>query len=438
MEEDEDPRYRDVLARLQERGRFGIRLGLGRTRALLKRLGDPHAGMPGVLIGGTNGKGSTQALVASVLREAGYRVGQTPKPHLVSYRERIVVDGELISPGEFADVVEEVLAQADKVADRYGAPTEFEVLTAAAFTWFRRAGVDVAVVEVGLGGRLDATNVWQGGVSAITNVALDHMEYLGDTVEAIAGEKAQIIKRGDSAAVTGATEPALAVIRRRSSRVAVPLQVVQPLEVEAVQRSGMRVVTPEGGLLRIGLLGRHQAANAAVALAIVKELGRAGIATPTDDQIATGLAGARWPGRMELLSPLGHTDILLDGAHNPAGVAALAASLADLLPHMSDGPPTVLIGVLANHWQEGMLDPLADALPRAALFATRVPGSTASLEPPRVALAWGAGATPIADTDRAINAALERSATSGGPLIVCGSLYLVGYVRARLMADGAI
>ena len=438
FQEDADPRYRDVLARLQERGRFGIRLGLGRTRALLKRLGDPHVGIPGVLIGGTNGKGSTQALVGSVLSAAGYRVGQTPKPHLVSYRERIVVDGQLISPTEFADLVQEVLVQADRVAGRYGAPTEFEVLTAAAFTWFRRAGVELAVVEVGLGGRLDATNVWQGGVSAITNVALDHMEYLGDTVEAIAREKAQIVKRGDSAAVTGATEPALAVIRRRASRVAVPLRAVRPLEVEEVQRSGTRVGAPDGGSLRIGLLGRHQAANAAVALAILEELGRAGIATATDEQIATGFAEARWPGRMELLSPLGRPDILLDGAHNPAGVAALAASLADLLPHLSDGPPTVLIGVLANHWQEGMLEPLADALPRAALFATRVPGSTASLEPPRVALAWGAGATPIADTDRALDAALERSATSGGTLIVCGSLYLVGYVRARLMADGAI
>src|SRR5687768_14354532 len=156
---EDDPRYRATLDALRGRGRFGIRLGLGRTRALLRRLGDPQLDLPGVLIGGTNGKGSVQALVAAALRESGLRVGQTPKPHLVSYRERMVVDGRLVPVADFTALVEEVLAVADAVAPRYGQPTEFEVLTAAAFCWFRRAGVDVAVVEVGLGGRLDATNV---------------------------------------------------------------------------------------------------------------------------------------------------------------------------------------------------------------------------------------------------------------------------------------
>jgi len=183
--EEAHPRYQAVLARLAARGRFGIRLGLGRTRALLRQMGDPQLGLPGVLIGGTNGKGSTQAMVASVLREAGLRVGQTPKPHLVSYRERIVVDGAPIGVAEFVDLISAVLDAADAVAGGHGPPTEFEVITAAAFSWFRRTGVEVGVVEVGLGGRLDATNAWQGGVSAITNVTLDHMEYLGDTVEAM-------------------------------------------------------------------------------------------------------------------------------------------------------------------------------------------------------------------------------------------------------------
>jgi dihydrofolate synthase/folylpolyglutamate synthase len=206
-----------------------------------------------------------------------------------------------------------------------------------------------------------------------------------------------------------------------------------------MDRQGINVLTPERNLpTRVGLLGRHQAANAAVALGIVEELGRAGIASASSEQIANGLAKARWPGRMELVSPQGRPDILLDGAHNPAGVAALAGSLVDLVPRLTDGPPTVLMGVLDNHWQEGMLDPLGDVLPRAALIATRVPGATNSLAPTTLATAWGAGATPIADTDRAIDAALQRAATSGGPLIVCGSLYLVGYVRARLIADGAI
>jgi dihydrofolate synthase / folylpolyglutamate synthase len=438
FDEDADPRYREVLGRLRARGRFGIRLGLDRTRALLKRLGDPHHELRGALIAGTNGKGSTQQLVASVLREAGYRVGQTPKPHLVSYRERIVVDGHLISPSDFANVVEEVLVEADKVEPRHGAPTEFEVLTAAAFTWFRRSAVDVAVVEVGLGGRLDATNVWQGGVSAITNVALDHMEYLGDTIEKIAVEKAQIIKRGDSRAVTGATDPALTVIKHRANRVGVPLTIQAPLEVTGMDRSGLYVRTQAERDLKIGLLGRHQAANAAVALGILDGLYAAEIARVSDDSVERGLASARWPGRLELISVAGQPDILLDGAHNPAGMAALATALTELLPQMTAGSPTFLIGVLANHWQEGMLDPLVDTVTNGALFATRVPDAENSLEPRRLASIWGAGAAEIAVPERAWESARQRAAQVSGPLIVCGSLYLVGYIRARLEAAGAL
>ena len=438
FEEDADPRYREVLARLQSRGRFGVRLGLGRTRALLKRLGEPQEQLRGALIGGTNGKGSTQALVASVLREAGYRVGQMPKPHLISYRERILIDGELISPTDFADIVEEVLAEAEKVEGRHGPPTEFEVLTAAAFTWFQRAQIDVAVVEVGLGGRLDATNVWQGGISAITNVALDHMEYLGNTVEEIATEKAQIIKRGDSLAVTGAEEPALDLIRLRAARVNVPFAVRESLEVARVERSGTVGLDASGNELRIGLLGRHQAANAAVADGILDGLATIGFGV-SEEVRRRGFANARWPGRMELISRVGQPDILLDGAHNPAGVKALSVGLADLLPQISVSSPTFLMGILSNHWQEGMLDPLIDVAPKAALISTRVPDAAgASMDPEKIAFAWGAGAARIADPDRAFGSAMERVSQTGGTLVVCGSLYLVGYVRAKLMASGAI
>ena len=439
MQEDDDPRYREVLGRLQARGRFGVRLGLGRTRALLRRLGDPHEGLPGALIGGTNGKGSVQAMVAAVLREnPSLKVGQTPKPHLVSYRERIVVDGQMITAADFADLIEEVLKHADAVERRHGPPTEFEVLTAAAFTWFRRTDVDVAVVEVGLGGRLDATNVWQGGVSAITNVSLDHMEYLGETVEAIAREKAAVIKRGDHNAITGASGVALEVIKRRAARVGVRLEEREPFEVTRMDRGGLHVIAASERELRIGLLGRHQAANASVALGIIGALEMSDVAHVSADEIAHGFAKARWPGRLELISRPDHPDILLDGAHNPAGMTALAQALAELLPQISAGSPTVLLGVLANHWQEGMLDPLIDAIPRAALIATRVPDASGFLEPAKLAAVWGAGAAAIADPERAYGSALERAARTGGPLVVCGSLYLVGYVRARLIADGAI
>jgi dihydrofolate synthase / folylpolyglutamate synthase len=272
-------------------------------------------------------------------------------------------------------------------------------------------------------------------VSAITNVALDHMEVLGPTIEAIATEKAQIIKRGDFGAVTGAAEPGLGVIRRRARRVGVPLNVVEPLVVERVDRQGTRVRAPGGGELTMGLLGIHQAANAAVAWGVLDALSAAGIATVSFAQRAAAFAAARWPGRMELISAPGQPNILLDGAHNPHGVAALAASLEALEPQLSGGPVTVLMGVLENHWQPGMLDPLARVLPAATVFATSVPGSTVALPPNRLALEWGPGARPITDPQTALDAALLNARNVRGLLLVCGSLYLVGYVRAQLLGS---
>ena len=217
--------YTEALAALESRGRFGIHLGLSRTRALLAGLGNPERSFRGVLIAGTNGKGSVHALVASAIVAAGYRVGQTPKPHLVTYRERLQIGGVPVDVDTFARLTDEVLAISDRVARRHGEPTEFELLTAITFLWFAESGIDLAVVEVGLGGRLDATHAWDGGVAAVTNVSLDHMDRLGDTVEAIAKEKAAIIMRGDLA-VTGASGSPLEIVRRRSRRVAVPLTVV--------------------------------------------------------------------------------------------------------------------------------------------------------------------------------------------------------------------
>lgn len=417
MASESDPTYQAVLERLAARGRFGIRLGLGRTRALLKQVGEPQLGLPGVLIGGTNGKGSTQAMVASVLREAGLRVGQTPKPHLVSYRERIVVDGSPIAVDDFVAVVTEVLDAADSVARRHGPPTEFEIITAAAFTWFARAGVKVGVVEVGLGGRLDATNAWQGGVSAITNVALDHMEYLGNTIEAIAREKAAIIKRGDSFVVTGATEPALSVIRGRARRVNVPLDVRSPDDFDH--------------RLKVGLLGRHQVANAAVAVGIVAALEAAGIVHVPGAAVERGLANVRWPGRLELIRGRdGRPDVLLDGAHNPAGIAALADALIDL--GLTDPPPVLLMGVLANHYQTGMLDPLKRALPESLLIATSVPGAPNSMPAADLARAWGRESHVEVNPDDAFRYGSQQGRSPQRLLITCGSLYLVGYLRDKV------
>jgi dihydrofolate synthase/folylpolyglutamate synthase len=462
---------RAAVEALQSRGRFGIRLGLGRTRALLGVLGDPHLGMRGALIAGTNGKGSVQALVSAALREAGLRVGQTPKPHLVSYRERIVIDGTPISSGDFAALIGEVLEAADGLSSRLGAPTEFEVVTAAAFTWFARAGVKVGVIEVGLGGRLDATNVWDGGVAAITNVDLDHMEWLGPTVPLIAAEKAAIIKRGDLA-VTGADGDALGVIQSASRRAGAPLEVVAPLPVSSMDRDGLVVRDFALGELRLGLLGRHQAANAAVALGVLRALDRRGIAHASEEQIRAGLAAARWPGRLELLAvddagrglpasadgrDQGSVDVLLDGAHNAAGAAALAAAVDELAPSLSAGRPTLLFGVLGDKEVDRIAGALAGSrvLGGARVIAATVPDTPRALPGELVAAAWesavartagarrgseaSAGSAVIEDSaDTALERALDSARAEGGPLIVAGSLYLVGHVRGKLLPDSSL
>ncbi|MER3418607.1 MAG: bifunctional folylpolyglutamate synthase/dihydrofolate synthase, partial [Chloroflexota bacterium] len=233
-----EPEVRAAVRALEARGRFGMRLGLTRIRALLRALDRPERAVRGALIAGTNGKGSVLALCSAALRAAGYRVGETPKPHLVSYRERIVVDGRPIAPEAFVRLVAEVGAVAERVARRHGAPTEFEFLTAMIFRHLAESGIDVALVEVGIGGRLDATHAWDGGVAVVTNVDLDHTDRLGPTVEAIAREKAAIIERGD-VAVTGASGPALAVIRRRAARVGAPLTIVEPPAILGWDRDGL-------------------------------------------------------------------------------------------------------------------------------------------------------------------------------------------------------
>ncbi len=450
--------YHRALAALQERGRFGVRLGLGRTRALLRELGDPHLGLRGALVGGTNGKGSVQAIVAAIVRRAGYRVGQTPKPHLVSYRERMTIDGEPIAPEQFADLIHEVARCADRVARRLGPPTEFELLTAAEFAWFARSGVDVGVVEVGMGGRLDATNTWDGGVAAITNVDWDHMDRLGGTLAAIAREKAHIIKRGDRA-VTGATGPGLDVIRRRARRMGVPLDEVTPLRVEAMDRGGLWLQDEWLGRVRLGLRGRHQALNAVVALGVVRALVDAGILRVADQAIVDGLAGARWPGRLELLALTGDgearasspadpdpaaPDILLDGAHNVAGVEALVAAIDELTPRLSHGRPTLLLALMRDKEVRSIVERLvrSPSLADAHVVTTSVVAERA-LPAEDLAAVWRAGrgadrnsvVVPLEPVAAALDRALDLTLRERGPLIVAGSLYLVGEVRARLLDD---
>ncbi len=435
--------YDEALHAIAERGRYGIRLGLGRIRALLKALGDPQHEVRGALVAGTNGKGSVLALAAAAARAAGLRVGETPKPHLVTYRERLQLNGRPVDATTFARLVGEVLPFADRIARRHGEPTEFELLTAVVFRWFAEVRPDVALVEVGLGGRLDATHAWDGGVAAITNVDLDHMDRLGSTIAAIAHEKAAIIERGDHA-VTAATGDALTVIRRRARRLGVPLVEVAAPPILGWDRDGLDVDLPRLGPTRIGLRGRHQAINAATAHAVLDALGAAGIANVPDEARRRGFASATWPGRLELIDRGGQL-ILLDGAHNPAGAAALAIALEDLGPHLRRrGPPpleplTVLTAVAADKDVAGVVAALAGspALEMATILCTQFDDPRA-LPAALLAAAWSRAAATthlvvaVPDWREGLDRALEMAS---GPIVVTGSLYLVGAIRALLVDD---
>lgn len=426
--------YAEAVDELTRRGRFGISLGLERVNRLLDELGQPQRDLRGALVGGTNGKGSVVAMARSVLRAAGLRVGTMPKPHLVSYRERIAIDGEPVAAEAFAAAIERILPAVDRVAADIGPPTEFEALTAAAVVELARQRVDLAIIEVGLGGRLDATNVLDLGVAAITNVQRDHEAHLGSTLTAIGREKAPIIKPGNLA-VTGASGRGLRPILDRCAELDVPLRRAGPRQPYRAQlrASGWDGIvvdarTPARALngLEVGLLGGHQAANAAVALALLDALGeRWGVALD-EDAVRRGLAAVRWAGRLERLdgSRLGIGRVLLDGAHNPAGAMALATALADLGLRR----PTIVFGAMRGKRVDAMLAALAPLGPRFVF--TRVDDPNAH-DPADLRRAWERLSGRRART-AATPADALRIGRDADPLVVAGSLYLVGAVRGMI------
>ena len=414
--------YQESLDYLTSLGRFGIKLGLERTEALLHELGDPQDLFQGVLVAGTNGKGSVCAMVAGVLQAARYRVGLMPKPHLISYTERIQVDQRPIREDDFAALLTELQPAISKVAADLGPPTEFEILTSAALYYFARAGIDLLVCEVGLGGRLDSTNVLDLGVSVITNIALDHTQYLGSTLEAIASEKAGILKP-DSIAITGAQPPALAVIEAAAQKHQIPLlRLGQEIELTAIDKEWAGVLasvtTPAGTYrdLRVPLLGLHQADNAALAVGAIDALRSRGWEI-SDGALRDGLARTRWPGRLEVIdrNPI----VLVDGAHNPAGLQRSLAAVQNLA---KDRPLVIVFGAMNDKDLPAMLA-LLRAMDAPVIFSAIDWHRAAA--PADLAAQFGAPAETAESSGDALGRARER-ASSNGIVLVCGSLYLVG------------
>jgi dihydrofolate synthase / folylpolyglutamate synthase len=417
--------YRETLAYMSKLGRFGMKLGTERTRAILDELGAPDRRLRGVLIAGTNGKGSTGACISAMLTASGQRVGFMPKPHLISYTERIQVDGEPITEAEFVEAFESIRPALDAVAAELGQATEFEMLTAMAIAYLAPR-IDQLVCEVGLGGRLDATNALDLGVAVITNVDLDHQKYLGDTVEQIANEKAAIIKPHNTV-ITGAEGAALAVVEEHARLAGARIwRLGADIHMRSTARGWKGHVLDVSGPgfahrdLELSLAGDYQPANAALAVAAVHAM----VADLPDEAVRRGLSSVVWPGRLQVVAE--HPRVVLDGGHNPAAMAKAGTSLRTLI----DGERLIAVfGMLSERDPRLLLPALRELHADAVVFTEADSAGSHAVPAADLAAVYGSGSEAVSRVDAALARARELAGREGN-VLVCGSLYLVGDVLA--------
>lgn len=459
--------YDEAMTYLQNLTKFGVNFGLGRIKELLRRLGDPQEKLKVVHIGGTNGKGSTTAMVASVLTAAGYRTGTFTSPHLHSYTERYQIDGVQIPPERVASLISQLKPHLEAMVEEgFEHPTEFEVSTAMAFKYFYEEGVDFLILEVGLGGAIDSTNVVEKPlVTVITNVAMDHMDYLGQTIREIATVKAGIIKPGVPL-VTACRGEALEVVAKFCREKGSPMVLVNSVGTAIASGAGVteetgnrfhlnpgiscRTVLWEaagGGLdqggqylavhglrrtyrdLFIPLLGGHQLVNAAGAVAVVELLMEQGFAIP-EEALYRGLAVVRWPARLEIV--LSRPLVLLDGAHNYDGARSLARAWDD---YFTGRQVVLVIGMLGDK-ERGRV--VAELAPRARAVVVTRPNSPRAGDWQRLAEEARKYVTEVY-TIESVPEAVEYALSLARPSeLVCitGSLYMVAEAREVLMEKG--
>ena len=386
---------------------FGANFGLETTLRLAELAGHPQRQLRFIHVAGTNGKGSTCAMLESIYRAAGRRVGLFTSPHLVAFGERMQINRQLISPEDVARLVG-ALPPLLREFPAKSSPTFFEIVTVMALRYFAEQKCDLVIWETGLGGRLDATNIVTPLASVITNIGFDHQQWLGDTLDKIAAEKAGIIKPGVPVITAATPGRGLEVIAGTARQRSAPLTVVDEADT----------TRPPLDTLPLPLLGRHQSLNAATALATVRAL--AATLPVTQEQMVAGLAGVHWPGRMQLVKTSAGHIRLLDGAHNPESVAALAAALAS---QFSGRRPTFVLGVLSDKDWRAMCQLLAPLAVRMWLIPVN---SERTLSPNELLPACrAANATAPMLVCASLREALEK--TADDPFVVItGSLYLIG------------
>lgn len=420
--------YRQALDYLSSLSKFGINLGLARIERLLDCMQHPERRFKAIHVTGTNGKGSTSAMLASILKESGIKTGMYSSPHLQEYTERIAVDGQEISQPEFAQAIAYTKTFVENLnQDGYEHPTEFEVLTAAAFYYFAAVGIEYAVIEVGMGGLLDSTNVIMPELAVITNVTLDHTDKCGTTVEEIAGHKAGIIKRGVPL-ITGATTEALQVISKVCAEKQAPLYVMEQdfsgklLKVEDGRQSVAFHCNRQNCSidLSLGLLGYHQVENSSIAamtaVALTEKEGRI-----TFETIRQGIAKTRWPARFEVFK--GNPVVILDGAHNPAGAKVLRKNLDEFFFARNI---VFVLGILRDKDADQIVSVLIR--PQDKVITVR-PVSDRALEPQELAAKITADYVEAVPSIPAGIAKAKVLAANSGIVCIAGSLYLAGTAR---------
>ncbi|MDH2908588.1 MAG: bifunctional folylpolyglutamate synthase/dihydrofolate synthase [Candidatus Eremiobacteraeota bacterium] len=431
MRFEEAERY--LLASIGESASPRTNYGLDRIEALLAALGDPHRRYPVVHVAGTSGKGSTATMIERILRERSLRVGLHVKPHLQSMTERARIDGVAIDRERFAALFSEMLPTIDRVADRYGAPSYYEMLLALAFLYFAREAVDIAAIEVGLGGRLDGTNVVAPTLCVITSIGYDHQEILGDTLEAIATEKAGIAKPGVPLVSAVREEPARSTIAAICARVGAPIvetaveAEVDAIELEAFAQRFTVHTSQDTYTIRLPLLGGFQRANAVTAILAVERLPEA--LRPSRHEIEAGLAEVRIPGRMELVP--GTPSILFDIAHNEQKARSLAEALRE---RFDDRALTFVVGIGESKDARAILG--AFARPDAYFFLTSFEAGGRPARAPEhlgrladdLGLAYALCSDPIATLARA-----RTHAGASGIVVVTGSTFAVAALRPEVL-----
>ena len=416
-------RIEEAMAFIHQTSWKGSRLGLERVTELMHLLGDPQDELHCVHVAGTNGKGSTAAMLASVLTQAGYKTGLYTSPYIYRFHERMKINGREISDEALAALAVRIKPQVERMADQ---PTEFEVITALAFSYFKEQQCDLVVLEVGLGGRLDSTNIIRTPEAAvITSIGLDHTDVLGNSLEAIAREKAGIIKAGAPVVLYQQSEAVAQVIRAKCQESGSPLTVTDETQLESLWDSleGQAFHYRDRRELAISLVGRHQMHNAAVALDTLDVLRQKGYYI-SDEAIRRGLAKTKWPGRLEVLrqTPL----FMVDGAHNLEGAKALADCLGR---YLKGKKLTFLVGVMADKDDTAMI---ATTLPFAARYITVTPENPRAL--PSAALksriegVYAGEVIDAGDVEHGVRLALEGQ----GDVCAFGSLYMIGTIRACL------